>query len=437
MGMLDKIVLFFTGVADIYMVYDFLNSSFERREAFKGKKKLLLTLTAIVIIFCINLLKNTYVNLTVVPMIYFLYVLVMFESRSGNRPMYVLVVYATIFCGEFMLTIFLEIPPRIMKTSTILNLSDIVWQIFTAKLFSYLILTILKQFSGKSRHRMPVRIFLLYICQPIASLAIMIISYYSNMNTTVTSEFKVSMTIGFAFLLLSNILMFYAFNLYVAQMSVNMEQKMTIIKQNADVAYYRQSAQMDKKYRAFIHDTVHYLKIIGELAKDHCDEKIIGIVQDIAGEIEQTASLVYSNNPVLNAVLNENKQAGEKCNVSMDIYVEPGLSTEGISDKDMIVMLGNLLANAIRAASECDEEAYVKMWLFMQKGGDFCVIKIRNPYQHKLVKHGETYLSTKKEPGIHGIGLRNVEETAKKYRGFLQCDAENQVFTVMLVLQVR
>lgn len=436
MNILDKAVLLFTAIADTYMVYDFLGNTFEQREAFQGRKKIVLSVAVIAAVYGVNLLENTYVNLVVVPIIYFWYVMAMFESKIGNRMMYVMVVYATLFCGEFLLTIFLEIPPRILKASTILNLSDIIWQIFTAKLFSYLILTILKQFSWKSRQKMPLRIFLLYICQPLASLVIMIMSYYANLSVTVTFEFKLCMTVGFAFLLFSNILMFYAFNLYVGQMSVNMEQKMTIIKQNADVAYYRQSAQMDQKYRAFIHDTVHYLKSIGELAKEMQNDKIIGIVRDIAGEIEQTASLLYSTDPVLNAVLNENKLAAEKCGINMDIYVEPGVCTEGISDKDMIVMMGNLLANAVRAASESKAKACVKVRMFMQRGGEFCVIKITNPYGNEPVRLGDNFVSTKKEAGIHGIGLRNVEETAKKYHGFIQCDAENQVFTVMLILQV-
>lgn len=437
MGVLDKIILLLTCIVDVYMVYDFFDNSFECRRNFRGKMKFLPALCSVVVIFLINLLENSYVNLFGTFVIYLFCVTVLFDAKVGSRLLYVLIVEVSILCGEFLLIILLEIPPWLAKISTIVNLSEIPWQVFSAKLLSYLILTVVKQMSGKGRHHMPQKIFLLYICQPIASVMIMMLSYYANMNVTITNNFKIMLTVGFVFLMLANILMFYAYNLYAGQTALAMKQEMTILKQNADLDYYMQVAEMNRRHRQFIHDTSHYLKVLGELAREGKNEELVNLVQEITGEIEQTRALIYCSNPVLNAVLQEKRQTGEEKNLRMDIYVEPEICTEGISDKDMVTMLGNLLDNAVRAASECEEKRYVKVRIFMQREGKFLVAKIENPYTGELLHGAEGLVSTKKEKGLHGVGLKSVQNTAEKYGGFLQCDAEKQVFMATLVLKVQ
>ncbi|MBO5279461.1 MAG: GHKL domain-containing protein [Lachnospiraceae bacterium] len=436
MGALDKIILLLSGLVEIYMLYDFFDNSFEIRKIFLGRKKFYASLAAWLVLFGINLLENTYVNLFGLPIILFCYATILFDTKAGQRLLYVLIVEVAILCGEFLLIIFLEVPPWFLKISTIVNLSEISWQAFSAKLLSYLILTVVKQISGTGKHHMPQKIFLLYICQPIASVIIMMLSYYANMNVTVTENFKIMLTAGFVFLMLANILMFYAYNLYARQTAVTMQQEMTILKQNADLDYYMQVAEMNRRHRQFIHDTSHYLKVLGELAQEGKNENIINLVQEITGEIEQTRALVYCRNSVLNAVLQEKRQMGEEKGIYMDIYVEPEICTEGISDKDMVTMLGNLLDNAVRASSECEEKRYVKVRIFMQREGKFFVVKIENPYKGELLHGAEGLLSTKKEEGLHGIGLKSVENTAEKYGGYLQCDGEKQLFTATLVLKI-
>lgn len=432
--MLDKCILLCSGLAEIYMLYDFFENLFEVKEEYAGRKKLIPYIGAVGVLFGINLFENTYLNLFGAQIIFFVYVSVLFQTGLGSRILHVLIVDIIIVCGEVILTILVEVPPWLMRAGAIGNLSEIPWQILTAKLITYIILLMIKQLSKKGKYHIPKSIFFIYISQSIASLSIMMISYYSNQNRSMTNIFKICMTVGFVILIFGNALMFYTLNRYALQMSVNLEQNLTIIRQNAETEYYRQAAKTDQHQRALIHDMVHYLKAVGELAKDQRCEQILEIVKETTGEISQTATAYYSNNPVLNAILNEKKREGEKRGIHMDIYVEPGVCTEGIKDRDIICVAGNLLENSVRAASECGKEGYVQVRVFMQKGA--FVLKVTNPYRRELRSYDKILLSTKKEGGFHGIGLKNVSGTAEKYNGFLEWDAKERIFTAAAVLYI-
>ena len=99
-------------------------------------------------------------------------------------------------------------------------------------------------------------------------------------------------------------------------------------------------------------------------------------------------------------------------------------------------MLGNLLDNAIRAAAETQGEKYIKSYIYMKEVGGFCVIKITNPFEN--IKHTQDgdFATTKKDDGMHGIGLHSVRRIAEKYGGCLMCTAEDKTFETVLLISI-
>ena len=70
----------------------------------------------------------------------------------------------------------------------------------------------------------------------------------------------------------------------------------------------------------------------------------------------------------------------------------------------------------------------------MRNNGAFLVLKIENNYEEMRIKKDGRFVSTKREDGLHGLGLRSVERIAKKNHGYLECNAEGKVFHTLLVL---
>jgi len=113
--------------------------------------------------------------------------------------------------------------------------------------------------------------------------------------------------------------------------------------------------------------------------------------------------------------------------------VEPGTALTGISDADMITMLSNLLDNALRAVKDTEDKLII-VRIYSENEGYFHIIKIENHFTGTILNTDSGFISTKKEKGIHGIGIKSVENTAEKYGGYLECFVEDKLFTAVLVL---
>ncbi|TCL57603.1 GHKL domain-containing protein [Kineothrix alysoides] len=438
MEYLDKAVLLLSCIIEVYILFDFFDNFFERREAFKKYGKVVfLSLIIAGSLFGLNLMVNAYANLFGALILFWIYASLLFSAGIGNRLVYYIILFSIFLGCEFLFVVLLEIPSYFLEQTSIISLSEIPWQVLAMKLLTYILVVIIKQFSNKSRNRMDNKIFIMYLCVPIASLCIMLLTYYSSIDFSERPLMKVIMSACFALMLLGNILIFYAFNRYSEEMSLSMRQELIIIRQDADLSYYNQIQEINEKYKEFIHNTSHYLKTIGELARKNENASILDILRELHVELENNTMNIYSENHVMNAILNEKESQANKVGVLFDIYVEPGALADIVSDADLITMLGNLLDNAIVAAQQGEKEHYVRTRIFMQNEGGFCVVKITNNFAGEIIRSKGGFVSTKKEKEIHGIGIQSVQNTAGKYNGYLECFVEGDIFTAILVLPIK
>ncbi len=158
-------------------------------------------------------------------------------------------------------------------------------------------------------------------------------------------------------------------------------------------------------------------------------------MKELQIEFSEKENTYYCSNAIINTLLSEEKEDARKNNIEYDIYVEPGFHIGGISETDMISIMGNLYKNAMEAAIKCDE-GFIRIKMFMQNDGRFAVIKLENSFQGNLLRQGEQLLTTKADGESHGIGLGRVKELAGKYEGSLVNVVRGQIFLAVLVLAV-
>lgn len=434
MEYLDRIILFLSCIFDIYVFYDFFNSYFELKMSYiKHWKRIIVGVFAVGFLFLVNTYGNTYINLLCSIIIIWTYLTILFQVDFGTRILYFTVAYMVGLGCEFLFGILLSIPRHMQMQNSVVDLSDIPWYIFAMKLLTYILLAIIKQYFGRSKNAISNRIFIYYLCIPVSCLGIMLLTYYAGFVGTMELSAKVLLSVSFVLMLFGNIFVLYAFNRYSEELYKNAEQKLIISQQKMDLQYYSQVEKMDNKYQEFIHDISHHLKTIGELAKENKNNNIISILQDLNIQLENNVLTVYSENPVINAILSEKKSIAKKYGGDIDIYVEPGTNLCNISDVDVITMLSNLLDNALRAMKEANNK-YIMVRIYSENEGCFNIIKIINSYTGKIICTDFGFVSTKNEAGIHGIGIKSVVSTAEKYNGYLECFVDDELFTAVLIL---
>lgn len=202
--------------------------------------------------------------------------------------------------------------------------------------------------------------------------------------------------------------------------------------------YLEQLEKKEEKHSEFIHNINHYFVAIGELAREEHCEQIMNLMQELKLNLTQNERIIYTNHKVVNAVLSDKVREAQENQIGFDIYVEPGIQFGEVTNGDLVVMLGNLLDNALGAAKLCEKEKRrIILRIFKEKDGRVCVVKLVNYFVKKPVRHKTGFISTKREKGRHGIGIKSVENVIKKYEGYLQCLVEEECFSAILIIPLR
>lgn len=431
MNILDLLLLFLTCVVDIYCLYLFCSGFFERKKWILEKKSNLTIVFAVTTImeFLTNLCGNGDINLIIVPIIFFMFIMVVFNAKWGSVLLSTIIVYMIMFGCECLFALFTKISNEGYK-----NLTEALLQISTLKFLTYIVFLIIVHVAGKKNKKMESWMFIKYLFVPVSSLGMLCITFYS-LRKNEDNAVLVGCAICFMMVLIGNILLFSAFTSYMENMYVTIQQNIVLSKQEADINHYRQIMKNNESYYEFIHNIKHQLKIIGLLANEKNYSDIIKVINELDQNVRLNELIVYSKDShILNIILSEYRAKSVDKGIDYDVYIEPGITISMVKDSDLSVMLSNLLDNALKAAEECDNNAFIKIRIFMQATGGFCVVRIQNRFAGKIFKNNDSFLSTKNDPGIHGIGIKSVNGIAEKYGGFLECYINKDIFNAILVL---
>lgn len=165
--------------------------------------------------------------------------------------------------------------------------------------------------------------------------------------------------------------------------------------------------------RRLTHEFTHHITALAALL----DQKdLAGAQQYIAGVSKAVAAgttIMDTHNPLLDSILS--KKYEEASAKGVDVYFDLcDLKELPFDSTDMVIVLSNLLDNAIYAAAAAlPPEVYVRI---RKNQGEY-LISVRNRVQEDVEVTEEMLpRSTKRESG-HGMGLVNVQEVLAKYGG--------------------
>lgn len=391
-----------------------------------------------------NSFGNTWLNLLCVPVIYMVFSKLAFRLSPGNCVGYT-IIYYIIFAGgrEAIFGILYSFLEALLKweTPAWFTFGGIPF-LLLEYLSAYLLLLYTKKYIKKMEIESDSRFCWYLLIMPIASLLVMIIFIYMEFPSSTMIQILVC---GGTFLIyVSNVAVFVILSNLTQEMKRIKLSELSDLKQELERRNFERIEQANEVYRRFLHDVHHYYAQFRNLAAQGETRTIVGIIDELEGKLATDEKPVfYISDPVMNSILIEyEKQAKEK-GIKCSIFVEERLDVGFISDGDKISMFGNLLLNAIEAASECaEEERGMQVELFMGNR-NMLVLQVENTYCHKLRiegGHGDkgrkniSLLSTKPDAGSHGLGIGIVRELAKKYGGSLTLSQEKGQFTAVLTL---
>lgn len=151
--------------------------------------------------------------------------------------------------------------------------------------------------------------------------------------------------------------------------------------------------------------------------------------QEQIQDIRLAEEIIYSANPVVNAILKVKSVKAKEKEIPMQVTT---LLPQRVSVDigDMGVLYGNLLDNAIEAAMAVEQEKrYVHVESKFQEGRLLLSIKNSKPSGTSSCQQ-----TSKKDKIKHGRGIRSVRKVAEKYGGELMLKDQGEHFEAVLLL---
>ena len=423
--------LLFCG-ADVYMLHIFFAALFQ--EKWEKKKNFLFGLVLTVVMYIENSVGSILLNYITIPIFCYIYVDLLFHTSLKERLAYVIIWYSfasgkeALFDCIYRLSLnFLPfyIPPWYTAGG--------IYILAVEYLFGFGFVLYMRRCLGKLKNRGG-NIFYWYLfIFPVLSLIVPNCLLYKNFSDS--SLMQILTCCSCIMLFFSNAAIFIILEKYADGMNQVKYAEFSIMKREMEKEHFETVLKLNDRYRCYMHDIKTYLNSLKILALNGEDKKIIDIINGLGGEIQaETGIVLYSGNPVLNAILSERDLKAKEERISLTIFAEKFLKTDFISDADMISMFGNLLDNALEAAVKCSpENRRVNVKLFMGTTY-FLIFRVENSFVGEVRREGSRLLSVKKDSKHHGLGIGIVKNLAEKYGGALNLENTENVFVATLTI---
>lgn len=418
---------------EVFMYYSFFKDIFEYKEE-NVKKHFILFILLIVALVFVNVLNNSQVNLITVPVLYFVLHFLLYQSTLKMRILYVTIFYMVSAGIEIGFALLYSIISDELLIQFMYSSYNSLFLMMFEKTITFLILRVIKALYKNVGYAIDYKLLRWAFVLPIASLMIFSGFLYSDLDMEILSISKIILVTGCFLLLFANVFVFYLFEKLSYTMFESSELKLLNMKQKMEGSHYEILESVNQEHRQYLHDIQRYLKTIALLADKRQYEDILRIIKDMNVTMQNIDEKIYCSHSILNAILCERNSEAKKLGIIFEVFIEPNLNIGFVKDFDLIAIVGNLVDNAIEAASYCGNHKYININMFAAPDGNFIIMRIENNFVLKPKKLGEAFLTTKENQKNHGIGITNVRKLAEKYNGFLYLGANENIFTATLSL---
>lgn len=193
--------------------------------------------------------------------------------------------------------------------------------------------------------------------------------------------------------------------------------------------YYDILEQQNQDLMIYAHDAKKHLTAIKNL---NDNPKIDEYINIMAQNLETYSQVSHSGNQALDVILNKylTECRIKKIKLFLDIRLK---NFDYVTDYDLVTILGNLLDNALESAEKSEKR---EISLSTDYRNTYDVLIITNSCDLAPKSSNNHLLTTKTDKKIHGVGIKSVIKTLKKYNGDYdwRYDSQNKTFTSIVML---
>lgn len=413
------LVYLITNIFSVYTLFRFMCIFFERSGTDKRTEFIAYSLYYFLIGLLFITLNNLVVNIFGNLIMFFL---LTFNYRSTLKTRLV----ATVSIYMILMTIETTVVLILKYFGIELYSSDadifLIVGMVSTKMVSYIAMLILSNFKMvKNNIDVSVLHWLSIFVIPAGTLVLAVM-----MISTANSDNLIEIIAGTVILFVINIFVFF---LYDELMKTYEEKIEKVLLQQQNNAYLKQLDiinQSQESIRVFRHDLKNHALYLKSIISDKDNEAAIDYLNNAISCIDISREYSKSCNSAVDSILNYKLNYAQKLGIKSEVRLQIPEKLN-ISSFDLIAILGNLLDNAINAASKTENRI---ISLRAELDRNVLYISIYNSYDGTLNFENGKLVTTHHDRENHGMGLVSVMKSIEKYNGTMNIRQEKNMFYV-------
>lgn len=414
-------------ILEIFIVLFFFKQTLSVRQLKKSVKY-----STIVVISSVHIIRSfamipTYVNFLITLCLWGVFLIVLFEG-TPVRKIVMLLIYFVVFIICDILTRFI--------TASILNvayntLSTTGLQRYigmaVSLLLNFVMIYSISLFISNKQTKLSFKYWIMLLLFPIFSLFIIIstdaLMVLANIHNI---KYIVLLLIIILGLLYFNTVVFEFIDSYSSKLQLEATQEL-LSKQEEN---YRLLESNETTLRILQHNINKHMEIMQNMIDNHNISEPNEFIQSLKELSALPIGMVYTNDITLDSILNVECRKATAAKIQYTVKSNRMLVPLNIQPADKSTILCNAIDNAIEAASKVDEKFIIIDIASDNKHIKICIDNSSLPVKVK----NNTIQTTKHDTVLHGLGLKSIKRTVKKYNGHLNISYNNGVTTLIILM---
>ena len=209
--------------------------------------------------------------------------------------------------------------------------------------------------------------------------------------------------------------------LYQAGKSTKLAEENSKLKERT--GYYQEVENQQLSFRKFKHDLMNQFTVIATYLDLGENDKAIAYFKELGTEFS-SLTRTFTDNTLINAVLNSKYQMARIQGIDMDITVD--IHDITLDETELCTLIANSLDNALEADPP---DRTIKASL-IEKDDVFTFI-CQNSYSGEIRQAEDgSFITHKNDSRNHGLGINNIKDAVRSMGGTVSFTADGSTFTV-------
>lgn len=221
---------------------------------------------------------------------------------------------------------------------------------------------------------------------------------------------------------------FFLTNIYIAYLNNMEQQKISEMKGEALADRIMQLMQMDYEQKKLAHDINGHIMVLTELMEKGRHEEALHYIHALAEPIRVGEQVSWTGNAIVDFILNRYKKKAAEEGIRLKIDADR-VDFIHKNANDLCAMFCNLLDNAFEAVRKNSADKR-KIEISIRQFEEVILIQIENFMSVGPLCRGGRLVTSKEDEGLHGIGLKSVEDIVGGYGGLFSYHYDSERFQV-------